>query len=112
MHTSGLGLHLQQHDIKKIPLIFASKHQTMEDEDFQQEVHEIVQNQLADNDPKEVAQTLKKLKLLGIDEEQGKTLIGKCLAIELLDVIQNEATYNAKRYINNLKRLPMEPNAD
>jgi hypothetical protein len=81
----------------------------MEDEDFLKEVEQIIDNQLADNDPKEVGQTLQKLKVLGVHDDEAKEMIGKCLAIELLDVIQNGATYNAKRYISNLKRLPMEP---
>ena len=82
----------------------------MEDEDFLQEVEQIIDNQLAENDPKEVGQALQKLTILGINKDEAKEMIGKCLAIELLDVIQNGATYNAKRYISNLKRLPMEPN--
>ena len=81
----------------------------MNEEEFQEELYQIVENQLADNDPKETRKTLKKLQKMGLDEEKSKELIAKCLAIELLDVIENGSTYNHQRYVQNLKRLPFEP---
>ncbi|MDC3352259.1 hypothetical protein OAV92_03330 [Crocinitomicaceae bacterium] len=81
----------------------------MEDEDFREEVRTIVDNQIADNDPKVVRKTMDKLIILGLNETEAKELIGKCLAVELLDVIQNGASYNEKRYLQNLNRLPIEP---
>ena len=81
----------------------------MEDEDFREEVRTIVDNQIADNDPKVVRKTMDKLIILGLNETEAKELIGKCLAVELLDVIQNGASYNEKRYLQNLTRLQIEP---
>ena len=81
----------------------------MEDEDFREEVRTIVDNQIADNDPKVVRKTMDKLIILGLNETEAKELIGKCLAVELLDVIQNGASYNEKRYLQNPNRLPIEP---
>lgn len=91
---------------------FCAKFNDMEDEEFIEEVRNIVENQISDNEPKAVRKTLDKLKILGLTENEAKTLIGKCLAIELLDVIQNGSSYNEKRYLQNLNRLPIEPSND
>ena len=84
----------------------------MDEELFQEELYNIIDNQIADNDPKETGKTMKKLQKMGLDEAKAKELIAKCLAIELLDVIENGNTYNHERYVQNLKRLPFEPQQD
>ncbi|MBD3637773.1 MAG: hypothetical protein HUJ25_10495 [Crocinitomicaceae bacterium] len=81
----------------------------MDNEALREEIFNIIDNQIADNDPKETKETLEKLISMGLDEQSAKELIAKCLSIELMDVIENGATYNHQRYVSNLKRLPMEP---
>ncbi|MEX1002414.1 MAG: hypothetical protein WDZ35_09905 [Crocinitomicaceae bacterium] len=81
----------------------------MNDNDFQEELYQILDNQIADKDPKETGETLEKLKKMGMDESKAKELMASCLAIELLDVIEKGNAYNHERYVSNLKRLPFEP---
>ena len=70
---------------------------------------EIVENQLAENNPTSVKETLMRLMLEGIDREEAIQYIACALCIELEDVVNNQVTFNMQRYSSNLNALPEMP---
>jgi len=76
---------------------------------IREQIFEIIKNQLKANNPPETKKTLNRLIKLGYSEMESKQLIGQCVVVELFDVMKNEKTFDEKRYINNLKKLPDEP---
>ena len=78
-------------------------------EELRSEIFKIIENQLASNDPAETKITYHRLLNLGHSELQAKQLIGQCITIEIFDVLKNQRPFNEGRYIENLKRLPLEP---
>lgn len=76
---------------------------------LKQQFSEIVQRQLADNDPPFVRTTLNRLKELGYAEEVATELIAACAAQEMYAVIFDNAPFNVKRYQKMLEQLPDLP---
>ena len=72
-------------------------------------IFEVIENQINANDPPETALTLERLLNEGYTEFQAKQLIGQAVVIEVIDALKNKKPYNEERYINNLRRLPKEP---
>ncbi len=70
---------------------------------------EIVENQLADGQPIKVKETLMRLMMTGHSREDAIAFIASALAIEVFDVMKNEATFDEKRYAENLSVLPEMP---
>lgn len=70
---------------------------------------EVVNNQIANNDPPETRQTLDRLISAGISEEDARILIAQAVCVEMYDVMKNQKTFNRERYLRNLKKLPEEP---
>ncbi len=70
---------------------------------------EVVDNQLADNDPPETQQTLDRLMSQGISEEDAKLYIAQAVSVEVFDTLKHQKEFNLNRYLKNLKRLPKEP---
>ena len=70
---------------------------------------EAVENQLKDNDPPEVKNTLKRLMKIGESRENAMRFIASVLSVEIFGVIKNNQPFNEKRYVNNLKQLPKLP---
>ncbi|MFK0573844.1 hypothetical protein [Endozoicomonas sp.] len=75
-------------------------------------VIEIVENQLAENNPPRVKETLMRLMLEGIDREEAIQYIACALCVELVDVVNNQAAFNEPRYSTNLNALPEMPWAE
>jgi hypothetical protein len=69
----------------------------------------IIENQIEANDPPETKDTLARLKKEGYDEFTAMQLIGQCVTLELMDVMQNGNEFDEERYIQNLNNLPKEP---
>ncbi len=65
----------------------------------------VVGNQLKNNDPPAVRETLARLRGEGISEENAKIYIAQAL----MGYYDNERPFNIERYIRNLKNLPSEP---
>jgi len=70
---------------------------------------EAVENQLKDNDPPEVKNTLKRLMGTGESRENAMRFIASALSVEIFGVMKNNQPFNEKRYVNNLKQLPKLP---
>jgi len=73
---------------------------------FKDQVSELLEEQLKNNDPPEVNETLKRLISLGWEEIDAKTLMARCLTIEVCYSVNNHAHFNEKRYVQNLSKLP------
>ena len=72
-------------------------------------VIEIVENQINDNNPPRVKETLMRLMLQGIDREEAMQFIACALCVELVGVINDQETFNEERYNKNLDLLPEMP---
>lgn len=70
---------------------------------------EIVDNQLAANDPPETKQTLDRLLREGWSHDDAKALICQCVITEVFRAGKYGEPSNEKRYLYNLKNLPNEP---
>ncbi len=78
-------------------------------EGVQEQIKKIVDNQLVENEPPEVQETLERLKYKGYTEEEAKKLIGQCVGTELYAMFNWNESFNYKRYVNNLLNLPDKP---
>lgn len=76
---------------------------------LKQQFSEIVQRQLADNDPPFVRTTLDRLIQLGFAEEMATQMIAACAAQEMYAVILDNADFNLERYQKMLDQLPDLP---
>lgn len=82
----------------------------MESEDITRDEYlEIIENQINDKDPIETKKTFERLVNEGFSEEEAKNLLADCIAIEIVDVIQNGKNFNKLRYVLNLANLPKAP---
>jgi hypothetical protein len=70
---------------------------------------EAVEKQLRDNNPPETRQTLERLMKDGETRENAMRYIASSMAIEIFDILKNNAPYNEARYVANLKALPRLP---
>lgn len=72
-------------------------------------VVEIVENQIAENNPPRVKETLMRLMLQGIERDETLQYIACALCVELADVVNNNKSFNEERYNKNLDLLPDMP---
>ena len=72
-------------------------------------VVEIVENQIAENNPPRVKETLMRLMLQGIERDEALQYIACALCVELADVLNNNKSFNEERYNKNLDLLPDMP---
>jgi hypothetical protein len=72
-------------------------------------VVEAVENQLADNNPRETRQTLERLMKTGETRENAIRYIACALSVEMHNVLTNDEPYNNERYVSYLKALPTLP---
>ena len=70
---------------------------------------EVIHNQVRDNDPPETGRTVKRLRQQGFSEEETLKLVGCVVASEVFGILKENKTYNEKRYIEALNRLPKLP---
>ncbi|MFH1312419.1 MAG: hypothetical protein ABIJ00_04250 [Candidatus Eisenbacteria bacterium] len=70
---------------------------------------EVVDNQIANNDPPETRETLNRLTSQGISEEDARLYIGQAVCIEVWDIMKNKRVFNLERFVRNLENLPEEP---
>ena len=72
-------------------------------------VIEIVENQINDNNPPRVKETLMRLMLQGIEKDEAMQFIACALCVELVGVINDQETFDEERYNRNLDLLPEMP---
>ncbi|MDK9739798.1 hypothetical protein KIV40_33760 [Vibrio sp. D173a] len=79
-----------------------------EQDEFMQEEQliEIIENQLEDGQPIKVKETLMRLMMTGHSREDAIAAMACALAIEVFDVMKNNAEFNQKRYSEHLDMLP------
>ena len=70
---------------------------------------EVVDNQIASNDPPETRQTLDRLTSQGISKQDARIYIGQAVCVEVWDIMKNKKEFNRERFVRNLKNLPEEP---
>lgn len=70
---------------------------------------EVVENQLAANDPPEIKQTLVRLLSEGYSLQEGKELIGNVVVVEVFEVLKEGKPFDINRYVAALQRLPELP---
>jgi len=70
---------------------------------------EVIENQLAENNPPETKQTLERLIKSGETRENAIRYIACALSVEVFGAIKHNEPYNQERYINNLNALPELP---
>jgi hypothetical protein len=75
-------------------------------------IFDVVRNQMKDDNPPETNLTYKRLIDLGISDFETKQMIGRCIAIEIFNVLKYKQPYNEQRYIRHLNQLPAEPEDD
>ena len=72
-------------------------------------IFEIIENQIRDNNPREVRQTLDRLLSEGKTQEEAMNLIGCAVAVEIFETIRHQKPFNESRYVENLGKLPELP---
>lgn len=70
---------------------------------------EAIENQLRDNNPPETALTLARLMKGGEPREGAMRLIGCVMAVEVFEILKNNRSFDERRYVENLRRLPELP---
>jgi 3-dehydroquinate dehydratase len=65
----------------------------------------VVEEQLRNDEPKEVRLTLRRLTEGGYTEEEAKEKIAAVLLEEIYDVLKENAPYDEERYISRLRQL-------
>lgn len=70
---------------------------------------QVVDDQLAQNEPPEVKQTFDRLKKMGYSTLDTKIYFTQCIALEMFRIMKHGEEYNEVRYKHNLKALPNEP---
>jgi hypothetical protein len=73
---------------------------------LQSAVLEVVENQLAGNNPPATRKTYERLIQEGHSEEDAKKLIGCVIAAEMFYVMKQEEPFNHARFVDALNRLP------
>jgi hypothetical protein len=70
---------------------------------------EVVDNQIAGNDPPQTRQTYERLLASGLDKPEAKRLIGCVVVSEIFDILKKGETFNLERFVAALDRLPKLP---
>ncbi len=72
-------------------------------------IFEIIENQIRDDNPREVRETLERLLSEGRTKEEAMKLIGCAVAVEIFEVMKHHQLFNESRYVENLSKLPELP---
>lgn len=67
---------------------------------------EVVDNQLAADDPPETRQTLERLMEEGHSRKQARKLIGHVVLAEVMEMLEQNRFFDHRRFSRALKRLP------
>lgn len=70
---------------------------------------QVVENQIADNNPPETKEALERLMENGETRENAMRYIASVLSIEIFGALKHQEPYNNERYLKNLKALPVLP---
>lgn len=70
---------------------------------------EAIENQIEGGNPEEVGKTLDRLMKMGETRQNAIRYIATVFAVEMYEIMTNGKSFNEKRYVKNLKRLPTLP---
>lgn len=70
---------------------------------------EMVDNQLADGQPRQASEALLRLRMTGHTEEEAKALIACALGAEIMAMQASGEAFNMEQYLDNLAQLPAMP---
>ncbi|GEM77125.1 hypothetical protein [Vibrio sagamiensis] len=70
------------------------------------ELLEIIENQLEDDNPIKVKETLMRLMMTGTSREDAVAMMACAMSIEVFDVMKKEGQFDLKRYTDHLNQLP------
>ena len=73
---------------------------------------DVVNNQLAENEPPETRETYLHLIKSGHSDKEAKKLIGAVLSVEIYEMLKEKKEYDKARYKKNLENLPAMPWAE
>lgn len=76
---------------------------------LKESILEVVDNQLAANNPPETKQTFKRLITEGYSEKEAKEFIATVVVSEAFEVLQTQETFDKKRFVAALNELPEIP---
>jgi Holliday junction resolvasome RuvABC DNA-binding subunit len=82
------------------------KEDTMANHRLKNQMLEVVNNQLKDNNPKFVKETLSRLVKLGYSEKDAREMIAAILLEEIYYLLKDQENYNEERYSEKLSKLP------
>jgi len=68
-------------------------------------IHQIIENQIAAQDPPETAETLDQLVQRGLSRHEAVHKIGEVLVGDMTGMIQTQRTFDNQRYVQSLRRL-------
>jgi peroxiredoxin family protein len=72
----------------------------------EEQLIEVIENQLADNNPIKAKETLMRLMMTGTPRDEAVAMMACAVAIEIFDVMKNDSEFDLKRYSENLDSLP------
>lgn len=78
----------------------------MEENFAREELLQVVENQINDNKPAVVKETLMRLSMTGQSREEALEMIACALMSEMLYIVQQEIEFSEERYAKLLKQLP------
>ena len=73
---------------------------------LQAAIRAVIDQQLADNQPKETSECLERLQEEGFTLEQAYNLIGQLVSLEVGEYFAGTGEFNLERYIEGLGQLP------
>ncbi len=69
-------------------------------------IFDVIENQIRDNDPPDTRVTLNRLIDEGFSQEEAMVLIGRVLAFQVYEILNNGTAFDRKRYARELAALP------
>ncbi|HEX9018155.1 MAG TPA: DUF1841 family protein [Anaerolineaceae bacterium] len=73
--------------------------------------HQMVENQIAEDDPPAVRQVMRVLLQKGLKEHEAAHAIASVIAFEIFDMMKNNRMFDVQRYIRELRKLPLQVKA-
>ena len=72
-------------------------------------IHQMVENQVADHDPPQTAETLEAMVQAGYDRHDGVHAIGALITGEIFQILKNNRPFDTADYIEALRELAQTP---
>ena len=70
-----------------------------------EQIHQVVEQQIKENNPKETKETLERLMRSGYNRNEAIHKIGTVVVEELFDTLKSKEKFDRKRFVDRLHRL-------